>query len=174
MRRWLPRLMLYLSLVGTGPALATPQESEVRAAIVANFINYLEYQEYSSPNNDPLICVAGRGESADALLALDGRPLFGRRLQVISRLHPATTAGCKILFIGDTAVRSTSEWLRGVAGQAILTVSEQDDFLPLGGMIALTTQGHRTAFDINLGALRQANLKLSAKLLRLARELYGR
>jgi len=173
MLRWLLRLALCLPLAGAGTAWATPQESEIRAAIVANFINYLEYPEYVSAHADPMICVAGRGESADALLALDGRILFGRRLQVIPRLHPATTAGCKILFIGDTALRPTSEWLRGVAGQAILTVSEQDDFLPLGGMIALTTQGHRTAFDINVGALRLANLKLNAKVLRLARELYG-
>ncbi len=156
-------------------ARATPQESEVRAAVVANFINYLEYPEaVAPPSAEPQICVAGRGESADALLALDGRTFYGRRLQVTSRLHPASLGGCRILFIGDTAMRSTSEWLRGVAGQPILTISEQEDFLPAGGMVLLATQGRRTVFDINLAALRHANLKLSTKLLRLARELYGR
>lgn len=174
MKGW--RLLLCLAALLLGPpAGATPQESEIRAAVVANFINYLEIPDaVSAQNADPQICVAGRGESADALLALDGRVLYGRRLQVTPRLHPASMVGCRILFIGDTAMRSTSEWLRGVAGQPILTVSEQEDFLPAGGMVLLATQGRRTVFDISLIALRQANLKLSAKLLRLARELYGR
>ena len=50
----------------------------------------------------------------------------------------------------------------------ILTVSDIDDFARAGGMIGLVEAEQRIRFDINLATARQANLKLSSQLLKLA------
>ncbi len=50
----------------------------------------------------------------------------------------------------------------------ILTISDIGDFAQAGGMIGLVETNQRIRFDINLAATRQANLKLSSQLLKLA------
>ena len=56
----------------------------------------------------------------------------------------------------------------------MLTVCEGEDLVSQGCMVGLAREGTQVAFDVNLAALRRANIRLSAHLLRLARTIYGR
>jgi len=56
------------------------------------------------------------------------------------------------------------------AGRA-LTVGETADFLDAGGMVALFTDGKTRAFEVNLEAVDAAKLKLSSRMLALARRV---
>jgi hypothetical protein len=51
----------------------------------------------------------------------------------------------------------------------VLTVGEGDGFLREGGMIAFVLENRRVRFDINQSAAEGADLKLSSKLLSVAR-----
>ena len=53
----------------------------------------------------------------------------------------------------------------------ILTAGEGDRFLRAGGMIAFVLDNHRVRFDINQTAAENAGLRLSAKLLTVARSV---
>jgi hypothetical protein len=50
-----------------------------------------------------------------------------------------------------------------------LTVGESADFLSLGGMINFVLEEDRVSFEINLEAAERHRLKLSSKLLAVAR-----
>jgi hypothetical protein len=50
-----------------------------------------------------------------------------------------------------------------------LTVGESAGFLPLGGMINFVLEQDRVRFEVNLAAAEQHHLKLSSKLLAVAR-----
>jgi len=55
-----------------------------------------------------------------------------------------------------------------------LTVSDLDKFTSLGGCVGLHKEDKRIHFEVNLTALDTAGLKLSSKLLKLARIVKGR
>lgn len=157
------------------PAWSALPESEVRAAIIVNFIHYVEWPDNPSPNAEMRICVVGQGNTADALLAFNGKVIHGLRVAVESRSHIASNAAnCRVLFLGESSTRSPIDWLREVSGQPILTVSEGDDFLPNGGIITLNRIGSRISFDINMVAMRRSSLRIGSQLLRLARDVHGK
>ena len=54
-------------------------------------------------------------------------------------------------------------------GLSILTVSELDRFVQAGGMIQFVIEGNKVRFEINDQAAREANLRISSKLLSVAR-----
>jgi hypothetical protein len=50
-----------------------------------------------------------------------------------------------------------------------MTIGESQAFAECGGMITLVLEGDRVRFDINLQVATDAHLKISSKLLELAR-----
>ena len=57
----------------------------------------------------------------------------------------------------------------GLKGASVLTVGDVEEFNSLGGMVRLLIENGKMRFAINLQAAEQARLKLSAKLLSLAK-----
>jgi hypothetical protein len=78
---------------------------------------------------------------------------------------------CHILFISGSNRRRLPEVLKAVDGSAILTVGEVEDFLELGGAIRILTEGDRMRFAVNLEAARRNQLRISSKLLSLAKSV---
>lgn len=174
LRNLLPFLLLGALLAVVLPARAALPESEVRAAIIVNFVHFVEWPDNPPRSTETLICVAGRSATGDALLAFNGQSVHGRSVAVVSRRYAADSSDCRILFIGESSSRNAIDWLRDLTGQPILTVSEGEDFLPNGGIVSLNRSGSRVVFDVNLTAMRRANLKIGSQLLRLAREVHGK
>lgn len=175
--RFLARLLLLPCslLLALPEAWSALPENEVRAAIVVNFMHYVEWPDNPPPTTDLLICVAGLGSTADALLGYNGKSVHGRRVLVESRAYSSSAhRDCRVLFIGETGIHSSTSWLRNVSGQAVLTVSEGDDFLPNGGIVSLHRVGSRVGFDVNLAAMRRSRLRIGSQLLRLARDVQGK
>lgn len=175
MRSLRRRFLLLWALLATSPAAwSTLPESEVRAAIIVNFIHYVEWPDSPSPASDMRICVIGQGNTVDALLAFNNKDVHGRRVTVESRSYAGTIANCRVVFIGESSAHAPVDWLRDLSGQPVLTVSEGDDFLPNGGIISLNRIGSRITFDVNLVAMRRSNLRIGSQLLRLARDVHGK
>jgi len=53
---------------------------------------------------------------------------------------------------------------------SILTVSELDRFIQSGGIINFVMEGNKVRFEINDAAAKQVGLRISSKLLNLARK----
>ena len=56
-----------------------------------------------------------------------------------------------------------------VRGTSVLTVGETQDFLRIGGMIALQMEDSHVQIIINANAAQSANLRISAKLMMMAK-----
>jgi len=82
---------------------------------------------------------------------------------------PAEARSCHVLFISQPDTETLKQALERVRGLPVLTVSESSDFLRLGGMINFVVEQDRVRFEINLEAAEQHHLKLSSKLLAVAR-----
>ena len=74
-----------------------------------------------------------------------------------------------MLFISRSEKERIPALLNQLKGSSVLTVSEINGFAERGGMINLTVANKSVKVEINQGAVEQAELQISAKLLKLAR-----
>ncbi len=100
-------LACVLAGIGAGAASSREGVSEatLKAAIVANFFLFVEWPEPASATGGYRLCVAGRGETADAVLAKNGHMVKGQSIEAIRLAAPDAVPGrrCKILFIPASA-----------------------------------------------------------------------
>jgi len=162
---------LLSSLLLAGNARASEfDEYAVKAAYLYNFAKFVEWPPEAFANEEAplLICIAGANPFGDALDTLSGKrvashPVEVRHLPAMTGLDP-----CHIVFVGRAEQGRFKTMLAKLARLPILTVSDIDDFARMGGVIGLIEADQRIRFDINLIVARQANLKLSSQLLKLA------
>lgn len=148
----------------------------VRAAYLVNFIRFTEWPASSDTDGPIIIGVAGSRELEDYLWkTTDGKSLNGRRVRILRLAVPNDAAQCHLIYINPTPSRaesvpvSTQEWLQAVKGRPVLTVSQLNTFLREGGIINFYTEGNRLHFEISPDAADAAGLRLSSRLLALAK-----
>ena len=78
---------------------------------------------------------------------------------------------CQILFVSESEAKKYAQLLRIAQGLSILTVGETNDFLGAGGMLSFVFQDGTLQFEINLAAANAAQLRVSSRLLVLARRV---
>lgn len=173
--RWLAALLAIAAVVATSSTLAQSSltESQAKAAFVINFARYVKWPERVFANGTAplLICALGRSAVGNALEAHAGRQVQGRPISVRQLLGIDDARPCQVLFIADSEERRISQLLRAVAAQPILTVSDAEAFIDVGGAIGLVRADQRLQFEVNRQALEQAQLRASSNLLKLARNL---
>lgn len=142
-----------------------PPDYRVKAAFLYNFVKFVEWPAAASAA--PLsICVAGRnpfGNFLDNLIR--GEVVNGRRLETRVILEP--DPDCDVVFVPEGA--ATSAYLRAVRGRPTLTIGEGGGFIAQGGIARFYIDGGNVRFEINPGAADQAGLRISSRLLQLAR-----
>ena len=138
---------------------------------------FTEWPSNAFPNAQaPLVVgVMGKDPFGRALeKAFAGRTVRGRRLQ-IRRLPPdADTCECHILFVAASERRRMRLLMEHLKGQAILSVSESDEFLEQGGVANFVLKDNAVRFEINVKAAQAARLSLDANLLKVALTVRGR
>jgi hypothetical protein len=149
-----------------------PLEYEVKAAFLLNFTKFIEWpaEAFASPGSPVSICILGEdsfGSTLDQIVS--GEAINGRKVtaQRIKRAPPPRT--CQILFVSKSE-REAARILPEL-GPGVLTVGERDTFIREGGMIAFVIENRRVRFDINQIVAEKAGLKLSSKLLSVARSV---
>ncbi|MBS4098326.1 MAG: YfiR family protein [Sulfuricella sp.] len=155
-----------------GPAIAqdVPDEQAVRAAMVFNFLKFIEFPPETIANVQRIrLCTAvGDPQQAEALAALAGRKVAGRELVVV-RLT-GRDDDCHALYVDTRQRWNAVEEQRTL--RRTLTISAYPGFVRDGGMIEIAVQESGTRFDINMVEGRRAGFYFSANLLRLARRIH--
>lgn len=176
---WVWRLGLIAIFVGVvfvSSRAQSPSEYEVKAAFLFNFAKFVEWPAGVFSNSDApfRICLLGRdpfGSNLDQIIA--GKTLDGRRI-VVGRSADATDLRtCQILFIAASETRRIPQILQQLKGAGVLTVGDTKGFVQMGGMIDFVRDGDRVRFEINLKAADSAHLKLSARLMGVAKQVLG-
>lgn len=156
----------------TSALLPAPQqtlEDQVKAAFVLNFTKFVEWPAPDPPNPDvPFhICVLGSDPFGSALeQMIQGETVGGRRL-VLLRPRRSALKPCQVLYVSKSEP-DLRELLAGLA-QGVLTVGEGESFTRDGGIIAFVIENRRVRFYVNLRAARGASLKVSSRLLSVAK-----
>jgi hypothetical protein len=147
-------------------------EHQVKAAFLFNFAKFVTWPTDTFPDqNAPLVIgIAGDDPFGDAIDEItrgervNGHPIVVKRLGADDQL-----GRCQILFVSSSERKRLRKILESLGNAPVLTVGEPDDFALLGGVIRFTKNQYRVGFEINIDAAERSGLRISSKLLSLAR-----
>lgn len=165
-----------------------PDEAQLKAAFLSQIGEFVQWppEAFRGPGEAFAIGVLGASRVAAELerlaagRAVQGRPLavhrlqpgelrgdlrgeLPRRLGAESRLH--------ILFVGAEEAPRLPEVLASMAERPVLVVTETPGALEAGSMINCAVEEDRIRFDVALPRAEDAGLRISARLLAMARRL---
>jgi len=147
----------------------TASDVAVKAALLFNFAKFAEWP--ALPPGAPLaVCVVGdEGVAASLANTVRGQNIGGHALAVRRPQDIAAWRACHLLFIAAGDAERAADALREISRLAVLTVSDGKGFSQAGGIIELYLEDGRMRFAINVDAAERAGLRLSSRLLGLAR-----
>jgi len=152
-------------------------EYEVKAAFLFHFSQFVDWPDGTFQEADsPLVyCTIGTDPFHGALEAsLIGKKMSGHEYQVRHARQISEIQGCHVLFIGEGENGHLTSVLANVKGSPVLTVGESERFVKDGGMIGFFLEENKIRFEINLESAEKAQLRISAKLLALAKTVIGK
>jgi len=156
--------------VGTKAQSAT--EYQVKAAFLFNFAKFVEWPPGSFPDaSAPLqICVFGQDPFGEALRNIaNEKTVNGRKLEVHQVADLQHARSCHILFIASSGKASVKQIVEALRGASVLTVGDTKGFAEQGGMINFVLENDRVQFEVSSKAAERAGLKISSKLLSVAK-----
>src|SRR5581483_7597231 len=151
-------------------AASQPTEYDVKAAYLLNFTRFIEWppNAFADPTAPFAICILGRDPFGSVLEEIvKGESAGGRRIVI---QHPAQLPApqtCQIVFV-TAGEKDVARVVAGL-GPGVLTVGEGAAFVHEGGIAAFVLENRRVRFDISQARAEQASLKISSRLLNVAR-----
>lgn len=147
-------------------------EYQVKAAFLYNFAKFVEWPgEAFSDGSAPLVIgVIGDDPFGGALdQAINGKTIGGRSLVVRRLKWGQNLRSCHILFIGSSERKRLGQIIQSLKGASVLTVGDTGEFFQQGGIINFILEESRVKFEINSRMADQSRLRISSKLLALAK-----
>jgi hypothetical protein len=151
--------------------VTSAEEDALKAAFVYNFMTFTEWPvaAFATDQAPFVLCVAGTTSLGQAFDALAGKAIRGRPIAVQRIASLETARQCQVLYLENVDTRTAGFLASSLGGASVLTVSDSEEFALNGGIITLLKNNNRIAFEINVDAAARAGLKLSSKLLSLAK-----
>jgi hypothetical protein len=150
-------------------------EQRVKAAFLYRFADFVIWPDtaFAKPDSPFVIAVAGAEGVADHLRTITaGRAVGGRPIE-IRRVGPSDPVpAAQILFISGADRARMRELLRA-ASRHSLAVTEVEGALEQGSVINFVIAEDRVRFEISLESAEKRGLRLSSRLLAVARNVRG-
>lgn len=164
-----------LALLFAVPALLgaqTASEYDVKAAFLYNFAKFVDWPPEAFPDPNSLkVCVLGDDPFGKSLRSVAGEQVGSHKLTVMQADSLSKPAGCQILFISHSERDKLQQILSTVRDSPVLTVGDTDGFATRGVIINFVLEGSKVRFEINTESADRAGIKISSKLLQLAKRI---
>lgn len=157
-------------------AQSSVEEYRLKAAFLLRFAEFVEWPADALGNtgNPFVLCLAGDPFQGDLQEMAQGKLIDARAVQIRHIKQVQEVRGCHLLFIGGNQSERVSDFTASLKSLPVLTVGESDDFLERRGIIRFCMDEHKVRFEISRDAAESAHLKISSKLLLLAKTVVGR
>lgn len=143
--------------------------SALKAAYVLHFLNLIRWDR---PEPWLSFCVLGASETGDRMLGLlHDKTVHGQRIRATRVPHGPDRAHCDALYIPESYAAHAPAVLKQYEHGQTATISDSPSFVNAGGVIGFVVVDDRLRFDVNERAAAKKRLKISAKLLELARNI---
>ncbi len=155
----------------------TQTEYRIKANFLATFPNFIDWPEDAFPSATAsfLVCVVGTFPFGTSLVAATrGMLLRGRRIEVVWVHKDQEMRSCHILFVSRSKEKRYAKILQAVQGADVLTVGETPKFREAGGVMTFSFQEEALQFEVNLVAANGAHVKISSRLLAIAKRVLNK
>ncbi len=152
----------------------TASEYRAKANYLVNFPSFVEWPQEAWPSGNASfqVCVFGQFSFGTSLAEIArGATVHDRRIEIRWVRQPKELSTCQILFVSRSEQKRYAQVLDTVRGRTVLTVGETPGFVDAGGILSFSGQQGTIQFDVNLEAAGKAHLKISSRLLALARHV---
>jgi len=163
-----------VSGIAAGAGTGSQQDAAVKAAFLFNFAKFAEWTAIL-PAAPIIACVIGDDEIAAALVVIvRGQTVAGHPIHVWRPEEANSWRTCHLLFVPAAEFRRGAERLGMLKMLPVLTVSDRKGFAQSEGIIELYVEEERVRFAINVDALERSGVRLSSRLLGLAKIIRDR
>jgi len=163
--------VLLLSSFTPSGATASVDEDEVKAAFLLNFTRFVDWPEsaFAAASSPFVICVLNdSGFARTAAGVIGDRTVGDRPVRVRDTTNAQDANACHILFVPASQGGMHQTVIATLSADSVFTVSDSDGFAEMGGVANFKRAGSKLGLEINRAAAARAQLKVSARLLRIA------
>jgi hypothetical protein len=146
--------------------------SQVKAAFVFKIVDFVEWPD--KENTTFMISVLGDEELFNGFKSLSDIKVKGRNLVLTEYINDEDKKKYHILFIANSKKQMLPDVLKKFENTSVLLVGDIPGFSQMGGMINLVESEGKLSMEINLENVKKAGLKISSRLLRLAKIIENR
>lgn len=165
-------LLAILLAVFQAPAVhaTTLGESRLKAEFLRSFIEFTYW-----PGERPRlsVCLFGQGDAGAAFASLNGYRVRNSVLVLRRSEWPEAIDECDVIYLPLAEQGRLDQVLARVRGRPVLVVADSEGAAQLGATVSLhSVADGRLGFDANFTAAKAMGLKLSSRLLQLARRVH--
>jgi hypothetical protein len=193
-------MLLTLVMAATSVALsakagdALGREYRIKAAFVYNFVKFIDWpEEKMADTNEPIVIgIIGSRDFIKAFDPVRHKKIKNRRISIkyfegYEKLRKSPTGdnsqwnqrmtilkNCHVLLLcssDDARIDNLRQIIGELKVSPVLTVGETRGFLESGGIVNFLVEDKKVRFEINAAAAKKSELRVSSKLLRLAKRV---
>jgi hypothetical protein len=164
---------LFVCFSSPAPGQSVSKEYQIKAAYLKRIPSFVQWPEaqIQGAKMPFRFCVLGDFSFGMALAhEIGGAPIAGRKVE-LHRIQTEQMRTCDLIFFSRSESKHLVKILGDLRGLTILTIGESTGFLEAGGIFELIYEGDSVQMNVNLTAARQAQLRLDARLLALAKRV---
>lgn len=150
------------ALLACGMAAAQVRDVELKAAYIYNFAQFTVWPDTARPKEQFLVCASPDSALWSSLQALNGKLVHNRAWSAVDAAARLKQGGCDVLVLSRAAESPAPH-------QGMLVV--RDGSGRGAAAITLIDGGDQIRFDVDTEEAQRNGLRLSSKLLRLARNV---
>ncbi len=149
-----------------------PTEYQIKAAFLYQFAKFVQWPNtaFADSSQQIIIGVLGKDPFGNDLdNTIQGKCIHEREIRIKRMDRLDNVQDCQILFISSSETKNLSNIFARLRHSNVLTVGDTEGFSKEGGIINFIRKDNKIHFEINIEAAQEAGLRLSSKLLNLAK-----
>ena len=164
-----------LAVAGAPEAADIAPRGAVQGRFVLNLLSFVEWPEgtFESEQVPLVLGICGPQPREAFAAALRGRAVAGRKIAIRHCRALGELTSCHVLLLCPSRKDSFPEIVQHLGSRSVLVLSEIDGFAAMGGTVGFRVRGGGVEFEVNTDSARRARLKISSKLLKLAKAVHG-
>ena len=150
---------------------------KITALYLYNFLLFVDWPEKVFSNSKTMrVVICGDPQLHDAIKPMSGKMIKGKTLSIVYRTRPDEIGDdFHVVFVGTGDLAGVRELFGKLSGKPVLTISDHEAFIGLGGMVIFNVPDvlpendeDWKRFTINLKAVWKSGLEIRSRLLRIS------
>lgn len=147
------------------------EEETVLAALALNIVRFTTWPAEAQTHMKESIdfCVVGDNVVQDSFASINNKTVGNKTLQIINLSRLRNFEDCHVLYVSELKQNILLQVFAEINKQPLLTIGQGYDFTKQGGMVGMENVEGKITLYVNLPVVRESNLNISARLLKLAK-----